>query len=262
MSDYQSILYNTTTHGVAEITLNRPEAVNAFHTSLRADLLAALQMAEKDSDIRVVIITGAGRGFSSGTDLNENYLAKYSTITDLLIEEYKPIIMTISHMPKIVIAAVNGPAAGVGGAIAMACDLMIMGEKSFIYQAFAPISLIPDGGSTWQLVQAIGYKRAFELIITGGRLAADKCVEYGLANKVVKDADLLGEARAWAEHLAKGAPLSQTYSKQLLKAAQTSSLEEAFNHEAKVQEICIASNDFKEGVSAFFDKRSPEFTGQ
>lgn len=261
MTDYQSILYNTA-FGVAEITLNRPEAVNAFHTSLRTDLLAALKAAESNDNVRVVIITGAGRGFSSGTDLNEDYLKKYPTITELLMEEYRPIIMTIDQMPKTVIAAVNGAAAGVGGAIAMACDLMVMGKSSFIYQAFAPIGLIPDGGSTWQLVQAIGYKRAYELIVTGGRLSADKCLEYGLANRVVNDDELLAETRIWAEQLAKGAPLSQAHSKRLLKAAQTGSLEDAFHREATIQETCITSNDFKEGVSAFFEKRPPEFTGR
>lgn len=261
MTDYPSIRYEVTGE-VAEITLNRPQALNAFHTSLRVDLLAALQEAEKDHTIRVILLTGAGRGFSSGTDLNEDYLEKYSSITELLMEEYKPIIMTIDQMPKIVIAAVNGPAAGVGGAIVMACDLMVMGSSSFIYQAFAPIGLVPDGGSTWQLIHAIGYKRAFELIVTGGRLGADKCLEYGLANKVVKDEDLLVETRAWAAQLAKGAPLSQAYSKQLLKAAQTSRLEDAFDQEAKIQDTCITSDDFKEGVSAFFEKRAPDFSGQ
>lgn len=261
MTNYQSILYKTS-ENIAEITLNRPKSINAFHTPLRTELLDALKKAQLDSNIRVIILTGAGRGFSAGTDLNEDYLEKYNTITELLIEEYKPIIMAIDNMPKIIIAAVNGAAAGIGGAMAMACDLIVMGKSAFIYQAFAPIGLIPDGGSNWQLVNSIGYKRAFELIVTGGRLAADKCLEYGLINKIVEDDNLLEETRTWATELAKGSPLSQEHAKKLLKSAQKCDLEQSFCQEAEIQETCITSEDYKEGVNAFFEKRAANFKGK
>ncbi|MGJ8686209.1 MAG: enoyl-CoA hydratase/isomerase family protein, partial [Spongiibacteraceae bacterium] len=236
MSRFETVEYAVTKR-VATILLNRPRARNAFNVPLRRDLLAAIELANNDDDVRVVVITGAGEGFCAGADLTEGYEG-YDKVSGLILAEYKPFILAIEQSQKLYISAINGAAAGIGSALAMCCDLTVMGESAYIYQAFAPIGLVPDGGASWQLVNAIGYKRAIAIIVEGGKIPAAECVSLGLANKVVADEELRSAAQNWAEKLALGAPLAQRYSKQLARRSMEQSLEQAIDSEAYCQDIC------------------------
>ena len=195
---------------VALVTLNRPEVLNAFDAAMRRDVRIAIERANGDDAVRAVVLTGAGRAFCAGADLAEG--ASAATVEQILLEEYKPAIMAIARSTKPWIAAVNGAAAGIGSSFAMACDLMVMADNAYLYQAFMAIALIPDGGATWQLVRQLGPRRAFEMIVEGEKMRAARCVELGLANRVVPAAELLDNALGWAAVLSRKAPLALRYS--------------------------------------------------
>ena len=247
---------------VGILTLNRPDSLNAFTTKMRAEFRAAAAELEADPEVRCIILTGEGRGFSAGADLKETAGLRGTTVERVLVEEYKPCILAITHSNKPWIAAVSGPASGIGAAFAQACDLMIMGEGAYIYMAFAAIALVPDGGNTWQMVRQLGYRRAFEAIIEGQKIPAAQAVAWGLSNKMVADESLQQEARDWAARLAQAAPLSVRHVKKVLRAAMDQDLEATIDQESVRQNECIGSKDFAEGVSAFFEKRSPAFKGR
>ncbi len=262
MSDYATILVER--HGaVAVVMLNRPEMLNSFDTAMRRDLLQAAREVNNDADIRVVVLTGAGRGFSAGADLKEMPLDNPSwRVDDQLNLEYKPVLMEIDAAPKPWISAVKGPAAGIGSAFAMACDLTVMAEDAFIFQAFSAIGLVPDGGATWQLVRVLGRKRAYEIIATGEKLPAQKCLEWGLCNRVVGSDTLLEETLEWAQQLAARAPLSLRYAKQAVATAAEADFHSMISEEAQLQRICVASEDSLEGATAFLEKRAPVWKGR
>ncbi len=260
MSDFETVLY-TVENRVATITLNRPQARNAFNEQLRLDLIAALRRAETDDEVRVLLLTGAGKGFGAGHDLASGF-GEYSCIGDLITAQYKPFLMAIHESHKLVIAAVNGAAAGISGAMAMACDLVVMGESAYLYQAFLPIGLVQDGGTSWQLVNTIGYKRALQMILDAEKVPAQRCVDLGLANKVVADDQLLDTARSWAEQLAEGAPLAQRYCKQVLKQSMEMDLSETIDAEGELQNVCSISEDSMSAINAFFNKEKPVFKGR
>lgn len=250
---------------VARLVMNRPDALNAFNTALRRDMMAAVRELNADSDLRVVILAGAGRAFSAGADLAEGFGGDSGggVVTELMLnEEYKPSIVGISESPKLWIAEVQGAAAGVGSAFAMACDFMVMAEEGYLYQAFAAIGLIPDGGATWQLLRAVGRKRALEIILGGERIYGPRCLELGLCNRVTSAEALQEETRAWAETLAGKAPLAVEYSKRALNIADSATLAEMISREATMQHILIDSEDCREGVTAFFEKRPATFRGR
>ena len=208
----------------------------------------------------MVILTGAGRAFCAGADLSEKSEVAVD-VEELLNNEYKPVLMAITNAPKPWISAVNGAAAGVGSAFAMNCDLTVMAEDAYLYQAFAAISLIPDGGATWHLTRTLGKKKAYELIALGEKLKAQKCLELGLCNRVVPADRLMEEAMALANELVGKAPLSLRYAKQTVNAAMTESVDQTISTEARFQKLCLNSEDAREGAIAFMQKRAPVFKG-
>ena len=202
---------------VATLVMNRPESMNALNRSMRNDLLAAVNEAVGNSEVKSIVITSSAKGFSSGSDLTEAELIPDTYA--LLEEEYKPVFSAILQSPKPIIAAVNGACAGIGASLALTCDLVVMSENAFIFLAFAKIGLIPDGGTCWHLAQSIGTKRSFEVIAEGGRIDAQRCKELGLVNRVVANDALVPEAVQWANQLNTVAPLSLKYSKFVLQQA-------------------------------------------
>ena len=257
MSD--TVLYETG-GAVATITLNRPDALNSFDREMRADLAAATARARNDTAIRAVILTGAGRCFSAGADLKAGFKTG-EEVERIVNEEYRPSLVDIAEMDKPVISAVNGFAAGIGLSYALVCDLSVMGENAFLLCPFSAIGLIPDGGSTWLLTHAAGYKNAYEMAVESDRMPAARCRELGLVNKVVADDDLIETAREWAGRLAGKAPLALARTKKMMRRTSTLSYAEAISAEAALQRLCFDSADCKEGVTAFLEKREPRFTG-
>jgi 2-(1,2-epoxy-1,2-dihydrophenyl)acetyl-CoA isomerase len=246
--------------GVAVVTLNRPDAMNAFTSQLSVDLLAALENARNDDSVRTVVLTGEGRCFSAGADLKGGLEGR--TVFGKLQYEYRPVMMAVASMPKPVIAAVPGSAAGIGLSLALTCDLLIMADDAFLLSPFTTISLVPDGGLNWLLVRQLGYRRAFQLSVESERIDAGRCVQLGLANKAVPAAQLQDAAREWAQALGERAPLSLAATKKVMRLALDHDWESCFNAEAELQQSLVGCADNVEGVSAFFEKRQPEFNGQ
>ena len=248
--------------GVATITLHRPEAMNAFNAAMRSQLMDQFRRAEGDERVRVVVLTGAGRGFCAGADLKEPYDPPHSTVESLILDDYKPMLDAISGSAKPYVAAVHGAAAGIGMSFALSCDLLLMAQDAYLYCAFAPIGLVPDGGATWHLVHAMGYRRAFEAIVEGRKISAAECSALGLANKVLASDGFLSAAIERAKGLTEGPPLALRYSKQLARAAMSSTLDACIREEAVLQNITIGSEDSREAVQALFQKRRPVFVGR
>ncbi|MEM6512510.1 MAG: enoyl-CoA hydratase-related protein [Pseudomonadota bacterium] len=244
---------------VARITLYRPDSMNAFTSELCADLLEALELASNDEAIRVVILTGDGRCFSAGADLKGGLEGR--AVYGKLQYEYRPVLMEISLMPKPVVCAIPGSAAGIGLSVALTCDLLIMADNAFMLSPFTTISLVPDGGLNWQLVRQLGYRRAFQLAIECERIPAADCVQLGLANRTAAADELQDETMAWAQTIAKRAPLSISATKRVMRHAMDHNWPSSYDLEADFQQSLLGSHDNEEGVAAFFDKREPEFKG-
>jgi 2-(1,2-epoxy-1,2-dihydrophenyl)acetyl-CoA isomerase len=262
MSEYETV--RVTRQGeIGVVSLNRPDSLNAFDAALRRDILRAVREVNADDGLRVVVLTGEGRAFCAGADLAEMPAEpEYFRVEDQLNGEYKPALLEIMGSPKPWISAVNGAAAGIGSSFAMVCDLTVMAENAYFYQAFSAIGLVPDGGATWQLARTVGRKRAYELIATGEKLSAQKCLEWGLCNRVVPPDELLPSTLAWAEELAQKAPLALRYAKQALNVAVEDNLGETISVEARLQHICLTSEDALEGRMAFIEKRAPRWQGR
>ena len=262
MGKYATVLIER--HGpVAVVSLNRPDKLNSFDGELRRELLLAVREVNDDDSVRAVVLTGVGRAFSAGADLADMPVDRtHFRVEDQLNGEYKPILMEIHEAHKPWISAINGACAGIGSAFGMVCDLTVMAQDAYLYQAFAAISLVPDGGATWHLVRTLGRKRAYEVIVTGEKIRADKCLQWGLCNRVVAAEKLLEETLEWAQEIAGKAPLSLRYAKQALNAAMEDSVADTITKEAKLQHICITSEDAQEGVVAFMQKRAPVWQGR
>jgi 2-(1,2-epoxy-1,2-dihydrophenyl)acetyl-CoA isomerase len=246
--------------GVDTLTLNRPEALNALNGQLRRELLAALTAARKDDSVRAVVITGAGRGFCTGADLRGG--AAELDFRRVVSSEYNPIIEAMRGLPKPIIAAVNGVAAGAGVSLALAADVVLAGESARFIPAFARIGLVPDSGLARVMVRALGRHRAFEILMGERQLGAVEARDLGLVAAVVPDGELADATRALAHRLAAGPTRGIGLTKRLLNASEDATLAEALASEAALQELAGRTDDHAEGVSAFGEKRDPEFTGR
>jgi 2-(1,2-epoxy-1,2-dihydrophenyl)acetyl-CoA isomerase len=250
---------------VATIELDRPQAMNAWDAQLGDDLRHAVEEVAADDAVRAVVVTGAGRAFSAGADLKAGFDPTPEGLPDVgtaLRERYHPIIAGIREMPKPVVAAVNGPAAGIGCSLALACDLVVAAESAYFLLAFVNIGLVPDGGSSLLVPARVGFTRAAEMAMLGERVPAPKALEWGLINRVVADDALREEAGALADRLSEGPTRSYAGAKRQLNSWMYSRMHEQLELEASIQHELAGSGDFMEGVAAFVEKRPARFSGR
>jgi 2-(1,2-epoxy-1,2-dihydrophenyl)acetyl-CoA isomerase len=256
----EDVLRSEQDGSVLTLTLNRPDALNALNAELRGALLTALKAAARDEAVRAVIITGAGRGFCAGADLRGG--SGEREFRRVLAAEYNPLIEAIRALPKPVIAAVNGAAAGAGMSLALAADLVVAAEGIRFVPAFTKIGLVPDSGLARTLVRAVGRHRAFEILLGERHVHAEEAHELGLVAAVVPPDVLLDMSRALAGRLASGPTRGIGLTKRLLNDAEDATLGEALGTEAALQELAGRTEDHAEGVAAFAEKRDPDFTGR
>ncbi len=255
-----TVRYDMRSEAVALVTLNRPKALNAFNTDMRRDLRDAVARASYDPAVRCFVITGEGRGFSAGADVTDAMAAR--TVEDVLNAEYAAFLSIIQACDKPVIAAINGPAAGIGMTLALTCDLRVMAEDAYLMSAFSNIGLVPDGGLSWLLTQEVGYARAYQLAIEAEKIPAHRCLDLGLVNRVVPTADVVSNAVEWGQSIAERAPIAMNLTKRAFRAAAQAGLRNAMGFEAMLQKTAIASEDCREGVAALMQKRKPQFKGR
>ncbi len=251
-----------TADGVLTLTLNRPEALNSFTVEMKEELLKALKDAARDKDVRVVVMTGAGRAFSAGQDLKERQAPGVADLGTELRLRYNPIILAMRRLEKPIVGAINGVAAGAGISIALACDIVIAAESATFIEAFSRVGLVPDTGSTWFLPRLVGVHRAAEMMFTADPVDASTAERIGLINRAVPADRLMDEAGALAARLAKSAPIALALAKRALNRAYDMNLEQALDFEAQLQSVAGRSSDHKEGVAAFVEKRPASFRGE
>jgi 2-(1,2-epoxy-1,2-dihydrophenyl)acetyl-CoA isomerase len=258
----QPVLLDSLEGGVLTLTLNRPERLNALNAGLMEGLLAGIKRAGTDPECRAVLITGAGRGFCAGADLANRAFAPGAARPDLgeaLEKGLNPIIRAIRNLPKPVVCAVNGPAAGAGASIALACDIVLAAKSAQFLQAFARIGLIPDAGGTFVLPRLVGDARARALMMLAEPIAAEQAQAIGMIYRAVDDEDLMGEAHTVAERLAAGPTHALGLIKRALAASPTNALDAQLDLERDIQREAGVSDDYLEGVRAFLDKRPANF---
>jgi 2-(1,2-epoxy-1,2-dihydrophenyl)acetyl-CoA isomerase len=257
---YETIIYEKE-NGVATITLNRPQALNAFVPQMNKEIMDALKGGERDQDVRCFMITGAGRAFCAGQDLKGRTPDQKGSLGASLREKYNPMIRQIRQMEKIVIAAVNGVAAGAGCNFALACDLRVASEDAKFIQSFVRVGLAPDSGGSFILPRLVGLSKAMELLLLGETVDANEAQRIGLVAKIFPTAEFIDSARKLAERVA-AAPRGIGLIKRAVNHAHLQNLEADLEYEACLQEIAGRSSDYDEGVRSFLEKRAPIFTGK
>jgi 2-(1,2-epoxy-1,2-dihydrophenyl)acetyl-CoA isomerase len=257
---YETILYEKQ-DGVATLTLNRPQALNAFVPRMNQEVLEALKDGDRDSAVRCFMITGAGRAFCAGQDLKGRTPQQKGSLGASLREKYNPMIRQIRQTEKIVIAAVNGVAAGAGCNLALACDLRVASDQARFIQSFVRVGLAPDSGGSFILPRLVGVSKALELLLLGEAVEAQEAQRIGLVAKVFPAAEFAQAARALARQVARS-PRGIALIKRAVNRAMLCELEASLDYEAQLQEIAGRSSDYDEGVRAFLEKRAPKFTGE
>ncbi len=253
-------------NGVQWITLNRPDKLNAFNQRMGDDLLEALKQGEESADVRCIVLTGEGKAFSAGEDLNANKTSyedgKPVLLGEVIKRKYNPIVRRIRKMDKPVVAAVNGVTAGAGLGLALACDLRAASDKSTFHEAFIKVGLVPDSGTSFWLTRILGLGKAMEVGLLGEPISAARALSLGLVNWVFPDERLREEVAKIAERLARGPTRAMGLTKRALNRAIVVDMDSALEYEMYLQDIAGRTQDHVEGVRAFFDRRDPEFTGR
>ncbi len=259
MTTYQTLLVEQR-GGVLEITLNRPDKYNALIHQSAIDIIAVCQAAAADHSVRVLLLTGAGRGFCAGQDLSEipDRDVQFS-FRDHLLETYNPMILAMRNLEKPIIGAINGAAAGAGLGLALACDLRYASEKAKFLPAFIGIALAPDSAVSYWLPRLIGLPRATQMLLTNETVTGREAAGLGLVNKVFSHETFLAESRAFADRLSAGPPVGFAVTKRALNHSLSASLADQLDYEATLQDIAGNSADYHEGVTAFHEKRTPKF---
>jgi 2-(1,2-epoxy-1,2-dihydrophenyl)acetyl-CoA isomerase len=258
---YQFLKYEKE-QGVVRLSMNRPEVYNAFNNELTYELQDAFKQIKRDDEVRVVVLTGEGKAFGSGQDLKASQADPDRSFLDSVRKRYNPLIKAMRELPKPIICRLNGVAAGAGCSLALACDIIVASEQATLIEVFINIGLVPDSGSSYFIPRLVSPARAFELCTMGNKLSARQAYEWGMINKVVPHEQLDSAVQEYVNYYASAPTKAIGMIKKMLNKSQTASLDEMLEYEAYCQEIAGNSADHKEGVSAFLEKRKPQYQGK
>jgi 2-(1,2-epoxy-1,2-dihydrophenyl)acetyl-CoA isomerase len=261
---YETIEFEIT-DGVAVLTLNRPDRMNSFNTEMHAEVRDALKQVKKDDSVRCLLITGNGRGFCAGQDLSDRNVdpnAEMPNLGESIEKNYNPLIRTLQGLEMPVICAVNGVAAGAGANIAFACDIVLAARSASFIQAFCKIGLVPDSGGTWTLPRLVGHARAMALSMLGDKISAEQAQSWGMIWQVIDDEQLKDEALSLAKRLATQPTKGLALIKRAIQSSWDNSFDEQLDLERDLQTLAGRTEDYREGVKAFMEKRQPDFKGK